>query len=498
MSDPIIQPSGIRRQAEPPPSQRETQPANFFPLGPGGVYPIYRRNLLSPYAMSLNATLSAFGSTSPLRVLLPLADIDPDVGLAVDNVLTLICSPDDTKIVAMETSEPGRGDAAKNEDDTASLDALWQSLPSEIGGLNGLMAQLAMLTCFTGIASCEAVPGPLFQGVHRIWPVDSFTLLFGRHAQADDLIPYQRQNYTTVNQFNDQYPIPGYKQLNPITFCWNSWQPWVDEPYGRAMMAPAVAEVLKNMAMIQDLRDCIKHTAWPRGSVGVNTLTLYKIATEVLGFRDTKDDPAASNWVAEQFKQLVSTIQGLKSDDWIVTEASGTLGLHPGGNMNGIVLILKELELRVVRATKMLPVMMAMSPGKTETHTTVEWQVFAKRMEALRAFILNPILRAANLHLRLQGKTSIAAAVYEKIRSTDAYLEAQTESLNIANAVKKVYYGMWTPDDAAIAITGSGMVKGAVWPTPMPEDLTETNPPVATNNAGRTQEEKDVTSGEGG
>jgi len=416
-----------------------------------------------------------------------LIDSDVDASLAADNILTLTTG--DLKIIGMEYSHT-ISEGAPDAGATALLDKFFADLPPEIGGLEGLQSILTLMILLTGMAALEAVPGEPLTGLTRAWPVDPLSLLLTRPDKSADVEVRQKQvNFLGGEKDDPLYP--GYILLNPERFFWKPYQPIVDDPYGRPSFGPAISEILCMIHMLQALRDCIDHTAWPRGVVEVDTEGLYNIAVQQMGFIDTPTDPAATNWVLTQFANFTSTMKQVKSDDWIVMGAGSKTVMMQGGTFAGLDAMIKNLQSRIVRGLKQMPVMMGSSEGSTEGHTSVQWQVYARRLEMVRAAALVPILKAANLHFRLLGLPFVAVAKFQPIRTTDALVEAQTEAMRLKNEAIKMLLRWSNNDSSCLAITGNAPATAAPdLPTLTAEEAKEVlmlvagMPPPLTGNAG--------------
>lgn len=433
-------------------SGRRSQPGVWTPYSQGGIGIIPRRNVADPGYLRTRAALSSLALSSPLRLLMQIIDSDVDCSLAADNIITLTTG--DVQIVAQPV---GVANAAPDATGTARIDELLKGQAREIGGLEGLQSIGTLMSLCTGMSSLEAVAGEPLAGVARLWPVDSLSLMMARANRNADAEALQRQNQVEAGRQDPDYP--GYARMDPTTFFWKPYQPAVDDPYGRASFGPALAEILSMAHILQALRDCVDHTAWPRGVVEVDTTELFQVAGN-LGY---SDDPktgslAATEWVLAQFQAAVTGVEGLKSDDWMVLGANGKAVMMQGGTFAGLESILSELRSRIIRGLKQLPVMMAFDQGKTEGHTTVQWQVYARRLEAIRSAVLAPILEACNLHLRLLGLMFEAVAKYQPIRTTDALVEAQTKALQVKIAAQLVLLGWESNEQASIEITGNGPV----------------------------------------
>lgn len=429
---------------------RRSSPGTWTPYNDGGIGFIPRRNLAVPSFLRTSNSIQSLAFSNPLRLLCNIIDSDVDCALAIDNIITLTTG--DVQIVAQP---PGVPNASPDAAGTALIAELIERQPPEIGGLEGLQGIGSLLLCCTGLSPIEAVPGEPLQGVHRIWPVDSLSLMMDRPDRDSDAEALQRQANIPAELSDPKFP--GYVRMDPQTFFWRPYQPWVDDPYGRANFGAALAEVLGNLHVLQALRDCIDHTAWPRGVVTIDTSAMFEVA-KTLGYSDNAKtgDMAATKWVFDQFQAAVTNTQDLKSDDWIVLGANGKAIMMQGGNFAGLEGIMNELRSRIVRGLKQLPVMMAYQEGSTEGHTSVQWQVYARRLEAIRSAVLAPILKAFSLHLRLLGLNLIAVAKYQPIRTTDALVEAQTKALQIKNTCQEILLNWRTNEQGAMEHSGTG------------------------------------------
>jgi len=422
--------------------------------------------------------IQEYAQTYPMRLLSLLPDIHPSVGFAVWNALRLMCPREGFSLsVWSKPKTPGTAPEPDFEGQQL-VDNFWGNLPPEIGGLNGFMVQQAMQALFTGLVCQEAVPGPPTKGVHRLWPVDSLSIYFARWNRNDDLWPYQRQRFPAgLGVFAvGQQPLPtpppnapqgpagmpailggAYIPLNPETFTWRSVDPLVDDPYGRAPYSTVLSEALADLALIQDLRDAVHNAAWPRLKVEVDLEALHRVAIEVYRISDPKK---AADWVNQRFQEIVAYVGQLNSSDNIVTAGSGKVdNLQPGG-WQGLEGILQFLRSRIVQALKTLPTLLGVGDSVTQ-FTSVEWTIYVEGLENMRGLIAELVIWASNMHLRLCGSTSTVRADYDRIKTNDSLVEANTEAVRILNETNKEKLGYITHDEGAHTITGHAAVSEA-------------------------------------
>lgn len=459
----------VQPEVQKPGQPRQTEPKSWHPFVLGGSGILARRGPVDPLFGQTAQQLADFATSSPMKLLALLPEIHPGVGLALWNALRLMCPTSGIKLVAKRKPK-GANSAGVLEPDpagTESIAKMFASLPSEINGVDGLMVQLAIQAMFTGMACAEGVPGARLQGLRRIWPVDSMSIWFARPNRDADLQPYQRQRYpigtlqgVQGQQLRQSLPpspagLPGlmngmYQPLSIDRFKWVAVDPMVDEPYGRAPYATALSEVIADLALMQDLRDSIHNAAWPRYEIGVNKSELHKVAVEV--YKITNPVKAAE-WVNARFDEICDYVENMGPGDNIVTDSNGhTRALQPG-SFQGLEGVLDFLRLRIVQALKTLPSLMGVGEVGTQ-FTSVEWTIYVEGLETLRALIASILIWMGNLHLRLIGSTSVCEAEYEKIKTNDSLIEANTESVRILNVTNKEKLGFVSHDEAAVEVTG--------------------------------------------
>ena len=422
---------------------RQTKPANWHPYQSGGIGLIPRRSAVDPTTLNTRQGLASFAESSPLRLLSYLSAIDPDVALAHDTDVTLVCDAETHQIVAVDNPE----DDTPNAADTALLAAFWNAQPPEVGGLYGFEEQMVALYNFTGMACAEAVPGTSGTGVYRAWPVDSLTIALGRDSAEGDMVAYQKQRGGKSN----------WQRLKAETFFWDPWGKWPDNGYGCARYAPALMEVLVNISFWKSITDAVQNAAWPRLAFGLPYKELKELYMSVLG----QSDAAADIAVAEDIETFKKEVASILPDDNVFYDSQGKMMLVPGGTFEGIEQLITERRSRIVRALKQLPLFLGLNDSTTETQATQQVRIHGKRLNSLRARVLDFVVKISTLHLRLMGRKSIAKAIVQPIFPGDALQEANTEAIRIQNAINKREQGWIDQEQASMEITGSGSVAEA-------------------------------------
>ena len=406
-------------------------------------------NSTSPFA------LASYAYGSPLKLLMDFIDSDPVLSLALWQALRLSFPADGIEFKGMEFDKPEKSNEY-DEDATMIIEQFFAQLPSEVGGLNGLLCTLMIQALCTGLITLEAVPGMSGEGVRRVWAVDSLSIWFGRKNIDDDLTPYQLQFGLQAGTAGTKGATFGYKELSINQFFWTAIDPLVDQPEGRAPYAPAIVEILKKLVRYNDLEEAIHQVAYGRIKIGFNFSAALEQAVNILGIRDPEE---AAAWVMSQFNAIKEQSKTFKADDVILTDTNGTADMIEGSSALGNIVELKKfLRQDLVMAVKSLPTLLGINDGATQTYTSVEWRIYAEGLESLRHMIMELVKKALNLHFRLLGESFKAVPVYDKIRTSDDQIEANTEAVRIQNEIAKRNEGWIDNDQAAMAITGSEAV----------------------------------------
>lgn len=409
--------------------------------------------------------LALFARTSPLRLLTYLRDISPQVDFAANQSLALAIPEEGLRIVALDDKKE------IHEADTQHIEDLWATLPDEAGGLAGLQDTQMLVSMFCGVNAVEGVAGKQLQGLARVWPVDPLTLLFSRESQEADISVWQRQLGGVTN----------YVPLRSTTFFWNGWQKWVDDPWSHTPYATVLPEILVDMAMVQDIRDSVHANAWPRKAIPFNWENTYKIARDIMHITNIEK---AKQFVNDQFELVKTKCKQIQPDeDWVYDASNGVLSPIVPGNYSGLEHVIKFFQQRIAWGVKKLPSMMGLADNTSESFSTLSWLTEARQLEKMRSFILLPLTKIAQLHLELGGRTTTASPMYERLRTSDALIDAQVRAIEIRNELLLWSNGFQSQEQVSIKLTGSKPVKAMDTPASMGNP--NGNPGDSAGNAGQ-------------
>lgn len=422
----------------------------FVPRRGAGEYSTDNANL-----RSLDQIL-VLAKVNPLQVLCMLPDVMPEVGKAVWNGLRLGCGQNSVRLKAMKPSKNGM-DVMEAPDGTEAIKELWRNLPAEVGSLEGALTQNFLMVMFSGMCAVEAVPGARNKGIAEVWPIDTLTLRFKRNVDTKHVDLWQRLRVWGYHKDLDAKAWGGYIPLPMDRVFWKSMDGFPDDPYGRAPMAPALNVVLDMIAFMKDLLLAWHRVGTPRWDVGFDYEMHARIAREQMGLTDKQQ---IEKYIEDEFNYTVELFNSLEADDTFFHDIKSEVKANgSGGAWPNIDQVYNILRWRMIMALKEMPTLMGVVEGNTETWSSVDWQIYAKGLEAEVAVAADPLVRASQLHLQLLGMPYIVEATYEPVRANQRMVDAQSEQLETQNEAYKRDQGWQTQDEASIAITGSAAVK---------------------------------------
>jgi hypothetical protein len=423
----------------------------------GGLGYIARRgvdNMTSLALQTLEGVLS-LAATQPLQLLSLLPTLVPEVDMADWNFTCLGCGAGCVRLKAMTVS--GDGSQEEDAEGTLAIEALLNSLPQEVGSWNDALAQNVRMVLYSGMAACEAVPGPRNTGIAAIYPINTLTLRFKREGDGT-LGLYQRQ-YADPNGLGI-YAVGMSGMYTPLPqerVFWAKMGGLPDELYGRAPFAPAINAVLIIISFLRDLTLAWHRVGTPKWDVGFDLEGAGRMATEIVGLTDPVE---INEFIQTKFNDTVALFNNLQPDDAFFHDINSKVNAVGAGDAWANIKEIWELHRsRLTKALKQLPALMGDMEGTTETWSEVEERIFFTGMDNLMQTAVKPFVAAANLHLQLLGMPLICEAEISIPQPTKRLEDAQAEAIEILNAIAKRDQGWLSNEEACMAITGSAPVE---------------------------------------
>jgi hypothetical protein len=206
----------------------------------------------------------------------------------------------------------------------------------------------------------------------------------------------------------------------------------------------------------------IHNQGWPRIDIRVLEEALIANAPPAL-----KNDPGELRvWLNERLTDVQKAYNDLRPDDSFVHFDSVEINQAAGasGKVIDAETVMRSIERRMIKALKQLPILMASNEGTTETHGTVQWQIFVAGLRSLQKPVEFILSRMFSLALRVYGREGSVECWFDPIRTTDRLADAQAEEVEIRNALAKYQAGWQTWEESSIEVTGSAPPEGAVEP----------------------------------
>jgi hypothetical protein len=374
-----------------------------------------------------------------------IRDISPDASMAMWNFLRL----------ANNGHELEATDANGNPDER-SLEYL-NSLAARVGKLYGggadQLINVMLLTGYTqGAIALEVELTENLKDVADFHPLDPSRLDFQVDKETQETKLVQKQ-------------IDGsYKELNPNQVFYQPFDPDIDDPYGRSPILPVLQIIFFQVEVLKDLKQVAHHQGHARFDVSVMEEAILKNIPPQIA---SQGEAAVKSFVSSYISSIETSFKKLKPDDNFfhtdsvkVDMAGGT----QGRSMDGTSLI-NVINQQVTTALKQLPILLGHNEGVTETHGTVQWQIFVAGVESIRRGVKRMLERAYNLALQVQGSQSTCALTFDKIRTTDRQADALAAQQETNTLITQVNQGWIDNDEAANQAVGHDAIGEPQAPT---------------------------------
>jgi len=248
-----------------------------------------------------------------------------------------------------------------------------------------------------------------------------------------------------------------YKVLNREQVFYLPFDPDIGDPYGRSPILPLLQIVFFQVEVLKDLKAVAHNQGHARLDISVaEAAILENIPQEVKmkGAQAIADYAQAFvTSIENRFKQLKADDNFFHSDSVKVDMVGGTAGK----SMDATALI-NIINQQLVSALKQLPILLGRNEGTTETHGTVQWQIYVAGIESIQRGVKRVIERAYNVALQVQGKQSKARLTFNKLRTTDRFQDAQAEQIETNTWIARVQQGWADNNEAANEVVGHDAV----------------------------------------
>lgn len=396
-----------------------------------------------------------------------IRDYNPDAAKALSNMLRLVNSG--FTITAVQ--EDGETPVPAGQE---ILDRLVRPFPpmiaKEYGGGASVLIDMAILTLFTqGALAIEIElkeltdPDPIEDMiVLDPWVID------WEKDERGRWMPGVRSLGT-------------FTPLHPIQFRYFPADPEPNDPRGRSAFLAALDIIFFQTEVLRDLKQAVHFAGYPRVDISV----VYDAVFNAI--KTTRPDLAKpgqeANLQAElqgYLNDIAELVDDLEPDDAFIHYDNVTPKyIIPTGRSVDLSQLMATIDTQVIAALKQLPVLMGRNVGASETHATVQWQVFSEELAHIQRTLAGAFEWAFTLALRAYGIQAQAKLEFKIVRSINQKAELESEKLATETARLQVLYGWITNDEAAQQVVGHDAVA-----EPAP-------PPPQSNTSGDEDEDED-------
>nr|DAL87867.1 MAG TPA: portal [Caudoviricetes sp.] len=367
-----------------------------------------------------------------------IRDISPDASMAIWNFLR----------IANNGHELAATNANGNPDESALdyLNALAAHVGRLYGGGTDQLINVMLLTGYTqGAIALEVELNDSLDDVVDFHPLDPSRLDFQVDKETQETKLVQKQ-------------VDGsYKELNPNQVYYQPFDPDVDDPYGRSPILPVLQIIFFQVEVLKDLKQVAHHQGHARFDIQVMEEAILQNIPPTIAAQG-KD--AVKSFVRSYVSDIEQSFKKLKPDDNFfhtdsvkVDMAGGT----QGKSMDGTALI-DIINQQVTTALKQLPILLGHNDSVTETHGTVQYQIFVNGINSIRRGVKRMLERAYNLALQVQGSQSTATLTFNEIRVTDRQADAQAAQMETNTLITQVKQGWIDNDEASNRAVGHDAV----------------------------------------
>jgi hypothetical protein len=375
----------------------------------------------------------------PARVLALLADLSPEVSRALWDFSRLL-NPGWKATAALPS-----GAAAGRGRHQAALDALLARLSARHGALDLVIGRLLTGGLLRGTFVAELVLDEAARQALALVTPDPATIEWRQTvrdaAVGPEWIPGQRQRGQFIAL--DRPTI----RVVPI-------DPLPGLPGGRAPFAPALFAATFLMALLHDLRRVVQQQGYPRLDLAIKLDALRSSMPP----QAAQDPTVFKAWVDGTITEVQRFYEALEPDDAFVhTDAVtvnrpvGTVDSSSLGAVDGLI---EALVQALIRALKTIPILMGVTDGVSEANVRVQWRLFRATLRTLQHSVEQVLSQLLQLALEAEGIAATVTWKFAEVDLTDRMIDAQTEGMQIANAITAYQAGFISQDEAALMAVG--------------------------------------------
>ena len=388
----------------------------------------------------------------PIAMIELFRDYNPDASLAVWNFLRLV-HPEHSIVAKLLPDQ-----VEVDTDGLAMLRYRSDNLRGVYGrdyggGLGQLIDVLTLTLISQGAIAGELEMSEDLTDVLDWCPVDPREITFFGTEDTGHVVP-------GIEKHNKFYPLPREQ------FRYIPLDPAISSPYGRGLFWSSLEAVFFQAEVLRDLK-VVAHTA---GHPRLHIKVLEEVVDQYMParYRMPGQEDAARVWRDGVLSSLASEYSQIKADDAFITwdwvEPSGLDAGRPSFDLKSLIGV---VETQVISSLKQLPILMGRIDGSGLAHGSVQWQIFALGVQALRTRVATLASWWATQTLRIWGRQSIGLVEFPTLRTQDRLREAQAQALEVQTAIMMYKMGWASNDELAEehvghAAIGEPMIETAI------------------------------------
>lgn len=378
----------------------------------------------------------SYSSKEVIESLRVVRDLNPDASMAIWNLQRLVNSGFEVKAE--------RPDGTVDDAMTEQLEALAKRVGKLYGGgMDQMIGVWTMAGYTSGGFAAEVELTENLDDVEDIHVVEATSIDFLRNKE-NQIEMVQKQSDGSL------------KVLNPETVFYYPLDPDVGDPYGRSPLLPILQIVFFQVQVLKDLQRVIHHQGYERFDISIVEEAIMKALPDEMKHDAAEVEKFVQLFVGgveKSFSEMEPDSDFIHTDSVKVSTAGGA-----GGKSMDATRVIEVVNQQIVSALKMLPILLGRNEGTTETHGTVQWQIFVAGVKSIQRTIKRLMERSFNVYLQIQGFQGRAKVTFNDIPVRNEMQEAQAEQTRTNTKIIQVQQGWIDNDEAANDIVGHDAV----------------------------------------
>ena len=381
-----------------------------------------------------------------------IRDISPDASMSVWNLLRLANSGHE-----LEVQKPS---GAIDKRATDLLNEYAKNVAKMYGGGVDQLINVLLLTSYTqGAIALEVELSENIKDVVDFHAVDPSTLDFRRNKETNEMELVQKQSNGD------------YKVLNPETVFYQPFDPDIGDPFGRSPILPVLQIIFFQTQVLKDLQRVVHHQGHPRYDIKVVEEAIIENMPDYI---KNQGPDAVREFVQGYIEDVQNQMNNLEPDSDFFHTDSIEVDLAGGatGQMVDVQRLMSVINQQIVVSLKQLPILLGRNESTTETHGSIQWQIYVKGIESIQRGVKRLLERAYNVVLQIHGIQGSAHLTFDELQTSDRKADAEAESIETSTKIMQYNQGWIDNDEAAMEMVGHPAVDE-------PKQITQQATPVA-------------------